>query len=123
MRSSVHVEAGLPYMIMEARINNFPVRLIVDTGCDDVALYANRVPKGLNETSFRESQALTLVGKARTQIGFGNLAVATSPAHKVKMKIISTGNNDMGFDGVIGVRPLRASQIRFNFGEMTVSWK
>jgi predicted aspartyl protease len=123
MTSSVPVEEGQPYLIMKARINDYPVRLMVDTGCDDVALYANRVPKGLNETNFTESQALTLVGKARTQIGFGNLAVATSPARKVKMKIISTGRNDMGFDGIVGVRALRASQIRFNFGEMTVSWK
>jgi hypothetical protein len=61
--------------------------------------------------------------RAPTQIGFGNLGVATSPAHKVKLKIISTGRNDMGYDGIVGVRALRASHIRFNFGEMTVSWK
>ena len=93
-------QEGPPYLIVRARINDFPVRLMVDTGCDDVALYANRVPRGLKETNFTESQAMTLVGKARTQIGFGNLAVATSPAREVRMKIVSTGSNDMGYDGI-----------------------
>jgi hypothetical protein len=42
---------------------------------------------------------LTFTEKAApTQIGFGYLAVATSPAHKVKLKIVSTGGNDMGYD-------------------------
>ncbi|HMJ21464.1 MAG TPA: hypothetical protein VK513_06130, partial [Terriglobales bacterium] len=124
MASAVPVEDGQPYLILKARIDDFSVRLMIDTGCDDVVLFANRVPKGLKKGYFTESQALTFTEKAApTQIGFGNLAVATSPGHKVKLKIISTGSNDMGYDGIVGVRALRASQILFNFGEMTVSWK
>jgi hypothetical protein len=117
MVSAVTVEGG-PYLILKARIDDFPVGLMIDTGCDDVVLFANRLPKGFKKGYFTESRALTFAEKAPpTQIGFGNLSVATSPAHKVKLKIISTGNNDMGFDGIVGVRALRASQIRFNFGE------
>jgi hypothetical protein len=124
MASAVPVEDGQPYLILKARIDDFSVRLMIDTGCDDVVLFANRVPKGLKKGYFTESQALTFTEKAApTQIGFGNLAVATSPGHKVKLKIISTGSNDMGCDGIVGVRALRASQILFSFGEMTVSWK
>jgi predicted aspartyl protease len=124
MESAVPVEDGQPYLILKARIDDFPVSLMIDTGCDDVVLFANRLPKGFKKGYFTESRALTFAEKAPpTQIGFGNLAVATSPAHKVKLKIISTGSNDMGYDGIVGVRALRASRIRFNFGEMTVSWK
>jgi predicted aspartyl protease len=124
MASVVPLEDGQPYMILKARIDDFSVSLMIDTGCDDVVLFANRVPKGLKRGYFTESRALTFTEKAApTQIGFGYLAVATSPAHKVKLKIISTGGNDMGYDGIVGVRALRASRIRFNFGEMTVSWK
>jgi Aspartyl protease len=124
MASAVRVEDGQPYLILKARIDDFPVNLMIDTGCDDVVLFANRLPKGFKKGYFTESRALTFAEKAPpTQIGFGNLAVATSPAHKVKLGIISTGTNDMGYDGIVGVRALRASQIRFNFGEMTVSWR
>lgn len=122
--SVVPVGDGQPYLILKARIDDFPVSLMIDTGCDDVVLFANRLPKGFKKGYFTESRALTLVGKAPpTQVGFANLAVATSPAHKVKLKIISTGSNDIGYDGIVGVQALRASRIRFNFGEMTVSWK
>jgi len=124
MASVVPVEDGRPYLILKARIDDFPVSLMIDTGCDDVVLFANRLPKAFKKGYFTESRALTLAQKAPlTQVGFGNLAVATSPAHKVKLKIISTGSNDIGYDGIVGVQALRASRIRFNFGEMTVSWK
>jgi predicted aspartyl protease len=124
MASVVPVGHGQPYLILKARIDDFPVSLMIDTGCDDVVLFANRLPKGFKKGYFTESRALTLAERAPlTQVGFGNLAVATSPAHKVKLKIISTGSNDIGYDGIVGVQALRASRIRFNFGEMTVSWK
>jgi predicted aspartyl protease len=124
MASVVPLEDGQPYLILKARIDDFPVSLMIDTGCDDVVLFANRVPKGLKTGYFTESRALTFAEKAPpTQIGFGNLAVATSPAHKVKLKIISTGSNDMGYDGIVGVSALHASRIQFNFDQMTVSWR
>jgi hypothetical protein len=96
---------------------------MIDTGCDDLVLFANRFPKGWKKSYFMESQALTLAGKGPpTQIGVGNLAIATLPAHKVSLKIVSTGSNEMGYDGVVGVRALHTSRIRFNFGKMTVGW-
>ena len=102
MASAVPVEEGQPYLILKARVDDFPVSLMIDTGCDDVALFANRVPKGLKKGYFVESRVLTFAEKAEpTQIGFGNLAVATSPAHQVKLKIILTGSNDMGYDGIV----------------------
>ena len=122
--SSVPVEEGQPYLIVKARIDDFPVTLMIDTGCDDVALFANRLPNGFKKNYFKESRALTFAENSPpTQIGFGNLAVATFPAHKVSVKIISTGSNDMGYDGVVGVRALRASRIRFDFEQRTVSWR
>jgi hypothetical protein len=41
----------------------------------------------------------------------------------MKLKIISTGTNDMEYDGIVGVRALRASRIWFNFREMTAGWE
>jgi hypothetical protein len=38
----------------------------------------------------------------------------------VKFRVIATGNNDMGYDGIVGVNALQASRIQFNFDRMTV---
>src|SRR5579862_576463 len=46
MAPTVPVEDGQPYLILKARIDDFPVSLMIDTGCDDVVLFANRLTKG-----------------------------------------------------------------------------
>jgi hypothetical protein len=79
MASAVSVEEGQPYLILKGRIDDFSVSLMIDTGCDDVVVFANRVPKGLKKGYFTESGALTITGNAApTQIGFGNLAGCNS---------------------------------------------
>jgi hypothetical protein len=107
---------------VKARLDDFPVTLMIDTGCEDVVLFANRFPKGLKKGYFQISQALTVAGEAPiTQIRFGQLGVGTLPAHKVRFQIIATGSNDMGYDGIVGVHALQASRIQVNVERMTVS--
>ena len=113
-----------PYLIVIARIDGLPVRLMIDTGCETGMLFANRLPSGLKKEYLQASRGLTVVGESRlTQIVSVRLAVGTSPAHRVIFPVVETGNNDMGYDGVIGVRALHASRIEFNFERMTISWK
>jgi len=115
---------GQPYLIVRASIDDFPVALMIDTGCEDVILFRNRLPNGLRMDYPVPSRALTIAGEAPLeQIASGKLALGVSPAHKMRFHIIETGNNDMGYDGILGVRALRASQIHFNFDQSTVSWR
>jgi hypothetical protein len=53
----------------------------------------------------------------------GKLRIATLPDHEVTFRVIATGRNDMGYDGIVGVSALQASRIQFNFDQMTVSWR
>jgi predicted aspartyl protease len=112
------------YLIVKARIDNLPVALMTDTGCEDVILFRNRLPDGLRKDYSQPSRAFTVAGEAPSeQIASGKLVVGISPAHKVKFHILETGNNDMGYDGILGARALHASRIHFNFEKRTVSWR
>jgi len=115
---------GQPYLIVNARINDLPVALMIDTGCEDVILFRNRLPGGLRKDYAQPSRAFTVVGESPLeQTSSGKLEVAVSPAHRVKFHIIETGSNDMDYDGILGVRALHASRIHFNFDSRTVSWR
>jgi predicted aspartyl protease len=125
MASTLPLERGSePYLIIKARLGDLPVTLMIDTGFDGVLLFANRLPDGLKKGYSQVSRVLTVAGEAPlTQSGSGTVAAGTSPAHKVRFHIVGTGRNDMGFDGILGVRAIHASLIDFNFERMTVSWR
>jgi predicted aspartyl protease len=113
-----------PYLIVFARIDGLPVRLMIDTGCETGMLFANRLPGGLKKDYVQMSRGLTVAGESPlTQIVSVRLAVGGSPAHRVIFRVVETGNNDMGYDGIVGVRALHASRIDFNFERMTIGWK
>jgi predicted aspartyl protease len=115
---------GQPYLIVNARIDDLPVSLMIDTGCEDVILFRNRLPDGLRKDYSQPSRAFTVAGEAPLeQIASGKLVVGVSQAHRVKFHIIETGNNDMGYDGILGARALHASRIHFNFDRRTVTWR
>jgi predicted aspartyl protease len=124
MPSALPLEQSKPYLIVKAKLDDLPLTLMIDTGCADVVLFANRFPMKLKKGYLHVSEALTVAGEAPiTQIRSGKLKVGTLPAHKVRFQIIATGSNDMGYDGIVGVSALPASRIQFNFDRMTVSWR
>ena len=124
MPSALPLEQNQPYLIVKAKLDDLPLTLMIDTGCENVVLFANRFPMKLKKGYLHISQALTVAGEAPiTQISSGKLGVGTLPAHKVRFQIITTGSNDMGYDGIVGVSALPASRIQFNFNHGTVSWR
>jgi predicted aspartyl protease len=122
MPSALPLEQNQPYLILKGKLDDLPVTLMIDTGCEDVVLFANRFPVELKKGYLQISQALTVGGEAPiTQIRPGKLAVGTFPAHQVRFQVIATGGNDMGYDGIVGVRALQASRIQVDVERMTVS--
>src|SRR4029077_19719434 len=97
MPTALHLDKKQPYLIVKAKLDDVPLTLMIDTGCEDVVLFANRLPTELKKAYLQISQALlTVAGEAPiTQIRSGKLWVGTFPAHKVRFQIIATGSNDM----------------------------
>jgi predicted aspartyl protease len=119
--SALPLEPSPPYLIVKARLDEFPVSLMIDTGCEGVVLFANRLPEGLSKGYFQSARALTVSGEAPlTRMISGVLGIGTFPGHEVTFRVIATGRNDMGYDGIVGVSALHASRIQFNFDQMTV---
>jgi predicted aspartyl protease len=122
--SAMPLEPSPPYLIVKARLDDLPVNLMIDTGCEGVVLFANRLPEGLRREYFPSSRALTVSGEAPlTQMISGKLRIGTFPDHEVTFRVIATGRNDMGYDGIVGVSALHASRIQFNFDQLSVSWR
>ena len=97
---------------------------MIDTGCEGVVLFANRLPEALRRGYFPSSRALTVSGESPVNANdFGKTADRNLPDHEVTFRVIATGRNDMGYDGIVGVSALQASRIQFNFDQMTVSWR
>ena len=124
MPSALPLEQNQPYLIVKASLDDIPLTLMIDTGCEDVVLFANRFPMELKKGYLQISQESTVAGEVQvTQIRSGKLGVGTFPAYKARIRVIATGSNDMGYDGIVGVSALHASRIQFNFDQMTVSWR
>jgi Aspartyl protease len=123
--TALPLESGSePYLVIKARIDDLPVSLVIDTGHEGLTLFANRLPDGLKREYSSVSRLLTVAGEAPlTQSGLGKLAAGGNAARKVQFNVAGTGRDDMGFDGILGVRALHASIIHFDFERMTVSWK
>jgi predicted aspartyl protease len=122
--SALQLELSPPYLIVKARLDDLPVNLMIDTGCEGVVLFANRLPEALRRRYSPSSRALTVSGESPlTQMISGKLRIGTFPDHEVTFRVIATGRNDMGYDGIVGVSALHASRIQFDFDQMTVSWR
>jgi hypothetical protein len=120
--SALRLEPSPPYLIVKARLNDLPVNLMVDAGCEGIVLFANRLPEGLRGWYLPSSRALIVSGESPlTQMISGTLRIGTLPDHEVTFRVIATGRNDMGYDGIVGMRALQASRIQVDVERMTVS--
>jgi predicted aspartyl protease len=120
--------SGLPQVIVDLRIDERPVRLLVDTGARYLILFDQKTFGQLGENVFG-SQA-----KAQTISNFG-ADVQLRPVH---LKDVSVGGMEFrdqtayvtqassgaafDFDGVLGVGALNLQRIDFDFERGRVGW-
>jgi predicted aspartyl protease len=124
-KSTVSFEAGTPFVIVEVRLHNRPVRLLVDTAASALMLFQSRVKDPLFLPAGRTSKATNLDGDFQrrsvqipdTRLGkqeFGPLTGFVVADH---------GDNGRDFDGLLSVRGLRLEEIGFDFENHEISWK
>jgi predicted aspartyl protease len=76
--SALPLEPSPPYLIVKARLDDLPVHLMIDTGCEGIVLFANRLPEGLRRGYLPSSRALTVSGEAPlTQLISGKLRIGS----------------------------------------------
>jgi predicted aspartyl protease len=112
-------------MTAEVRLQDQPVRLIVDTGLQGILLYEERVLNRIPD--------LTVAAKTEVDIGRRlrakqlSISSARLGSNEIDAKVWLVkgppGNVLSGIDGFLGTSSLKARWIKFNFATNTLSWQ
>jgi predicted aspartyl protease len=124
-RSTVSFETGTPFVIVEVRLHDRSVRLLVDTGASALMLFQSRVKDPLFLLPGRTSKATNLGGDFHrrpveipgTRLGKEDFGPLTG------FVVADHGDDGRNFDGLLSVRGLHLEEIGFDFENHEISWK
>lgn len=124
-RSSVSFEAGTPFIIVEARLHDQPVRLLVDTGASALMLFQSRFKSQISPLTGGSTRAINVGGDFQrqavlipdTRLGKEELGPQTG------FVVADQKDDGRNFDGLLSVRGLHLEEIGFDFENHEISWK
>jgi predicted aspartyl protease len=113
---------GCPVVVLY--VQGQPLRLVLDTGVDEVVFFQGRVLKSVPGLSVAIPRGVTWGRRIRARqivvpgVGIGNTHMEVSA-----LLIDSPPSNLLpGIDGLIGIKALKATRVNFDFPERTLSW-
>jgi predicted aspartyl protease len=120
--------SGSPQVIVDLRIDERPVRLLVDTGAQYLILFDQKGVDQLGESAFRpqtEAQTISNFGgdvQLRlvhlADVSVGGMEFRDQPAYLTQ----ANSGAVFDFDGVLGVAALNLQRIDFDFERGRVGW-
>lgn len=124
--SSASFEAGNPFVIVEARLDDNPVRLMVDTGTPALVLFQSHFKRPISASLGTTVTATDGGGEdyrlqptliSHTRLGRHELGPLTG--------FVAAGQRDdaRDFDGLLSVRSLHLEEIGFDFEKHEISWR
>jgi hypothetical protein len=125
-RSSVSFETGKPVVIVEARLDGHPVRLLVDTGTSVLVLFQSHLKRPISQFAGTTATA--------TDVGGGDYRLQPAPIPDTRLGrqelgpltgfIVADQRDDArDFDGLLSVRGLHLEEIGFDFENHEISWR
>lgn len=113
---SVPVDMRLGLAVASVSVEGKTARMLVDTGSDQVALFAARVRDAAGLTLYRSTQTGTSVSDASVDVlvFFRPDIVLGEQHYSVEKAYFVSGKDDPGFDGLLGVRALGFRAIAYN---------
>jgi predicted aspartyl protease len=113
-------------MILELAVQGHPVRLIVDTGFPGLLLYQERLKRQIPVLRTEgSSTAVSVGGRLKAiEVVLPDVVFGTRN-DKVSVLMVKAPASDAlpGIDGVVGLRPLKARRIHFDFVAKRLSWE
>jgi predicted aspartyl protease len=111
---------------LDLQIQGHSVKLIVDTGFPGLLLYEQHLHQVIPELRFLGSLKSVIMGESlRGQQGV--LPDVLLGAHSEQVTVFVTrdppAGSMQGIDGVIGLRPLKAHHVHFDFLEKRLNWE
>jgi predicted aspartyl protease len=127
MPSAVSFETGPSFVIVEARLHDHPVRLVVDTGTSALVLFQSHLKSPISQFSGGSTATATdgNGGDFRLQpvlitdasLGKQELGPLTG------FVVADQGHDGRDFDGLLSVRGLHLEEIGFDFENHEISWR
>ena len=124
-RSTVSFETSTPFIIVEARLHDRPVRLLVDTGASALMLFQSRLKDPISLLAGRAARATNVGGDFQrqpvlipdTRLGKEELGPLTG------FVVADQRDDGRDFDGLLSVRGLHLEEIGFDFENHEISWR
>jgi predicted aspartyl protease len=122
---SAPFDADVPVVTIRTRLENRPLRLMVDTGSPDMLLFASRMPNSAGLRTLGTQETANASGRLQLrkvwipdvylgQESIGGQAAFIANDHK------DDGDN---FDGVLGMKGAQLSKVAFDFERRSFSWE
>jgi predicted aspartyl protease len=112
--------------ILELLVQGHPVRLIVDTGFPGLLLFQERLKKHIPTLRTEgRSTAVSIGGRLKAKQVLLQDVVFGARNGEVSVLLVEASPPDTlpGIDGVVGLTPLKAHRVRFDFVGKRVSWE
>jgi hypothetical protein len=120
--NSVQFEPGVRYLVVESRIDGHSVKLLMDTGSDSLAVFADRLPNDARPTDSGK-RGRDLSGTVPfTRIAARQLLLGNSEFCNPEVFLLPAMPESKKYDGAFGPRVLGASKIYFDFERMRFGW-
>jgi len=113
-------------VILEIQIQGHAVRLIVDTGFPGLLLYEPRLLKRVPELRTAGSPiAVSIGGRLKAKQVLLPDVVFGARNGEVSVLLVKAPSPDIlpGIDGIVGLAPLKAHRVNFDFVAKAVSWE
>jgi hypothetical protein len=113
-------------MILELRVQDCPVDLVVDTGIEGIVLFEDRLRRRIPNLRTEDNvEGLTIGRQSRAKQA--TLPQVQSGARTTNLKVLLPqgphGNILPGIDGYWGTASIKARRIDFNFATKRLSWQ
>jgi predicted aspartyl protease len=113
-----------PFVTVEMRMNQQPVHLLVDTGSPELVLFESHIASPLRALAgtIRSLRNLNGILPLR-EVQLSDTQLGNSSFGAKRAYVASDHNNNLTFDGLLGVSALHVRQVSFDFERRLFSWQ
>jgi predicted aspartyl protease len=117
-------EPGSPYLVATVQVDGEPVRLLVDTGTDQLTLFASRLPAKLRQPRTSSTVAAGIAGRVDAaflrdvEVRIGDWRLPKRP-----LFVVPGEDGFRAYDGHFAVCLLGASRVYFDFENGQLRWE
>ncbi len=124
-RSAMPFQSDGSFVVVEARLHDQSVRLMVDTGASALMLFRSRLKGSISGYEGRIATATNLGGRFQRQsVWIPEACLGKENLGPVRAFVVADQKDDgRDFDGVLSVRGLGLEEITFDFENREMSWR